>query len=228
MGIILHNEQLRFGKYKGYALSQVCQMDIPYVDWLLKNDEENVFELYDINYWTDVYENHHNILPKDGLYLLAFRDDNHISYKLEYYKAGTNIQNHYPLDGEERDWFHCLAYHYISKFSTTNDKWSDHLKEYTSHNLYSIWAVRNVAKQIEYVWAGELFDYTKENIKEFPDCCFEKDGDSVIHLNDKSCIGANGWTFLGEFYVGIYSERHHWNHNCFCQYILENKEKDIK
>lgn len=80
---------------------------------------------------------------------------------------------------------------------------NNHLKEYTSHNLYSIWAVRNAAKQIEYVWAGDLFDYTKENIKEFPYCLFEKDGEVVIHLYDKGCIGADGWTFLGEFYVGI-------------------------
>ncbi|MCR4964418.1 MAG: hypothetical protein K6A41_02050 [Bacteroidales bacterium] len=222
MGIILHNEQLGFGYYKGYTLSQVCKMDGPYVKWLIENDEENVYELYDIDYWTDVFENYHNFLPKDGLYLLAFRDDNHIDYKLEYYTAGTNIQNHYPLDGEGRDWFHCLAYHYIPEFSTFDKKWKCLKKEDFRPNLYSVYAVRNVSSQIKYVWADKLFDFTKESIEEFHGCFLEKDGEVVFHLYDEDCGIAEEWTFLGEFYVGIYSETHHGNHNRFCQYLFDN------
>ena len=47
MGIILHNEQLKFGKYKGHTLSQVCQIDSAYVNWLIENINEN--SKYEIN-----------------------------------------------------------------------------------------------------------------------------------------------------------------------------------
>lgn len=226
MGIILHNEQLKFGKYKGHTLSQVCRIDSAYVNWLIENINENVFELFDINYWTDVFECYHNILPKDGLYMLAFRDDNHISYKLEHHTAGTDIQNMYPLDGKGRDWFHCLAYHYIPKYSESNNSWKYHIK---GDNLYAVWAVRNNAKQIEYSWGGyELFDYEKEHIREFPYACnFVMDIDGIIQLYNEGSIVPDGETFLGEFYIGRYSEEHHGNHNSFHEYLINNNKKLI-
>lgn len=222
MGIIRHNEQLKFGKYKGLTLSQVCQKDSSYVNWLIENVMENVFELFDINYWTDVYEDYHNILPKDGLYLLAFRADNHISYEIEYHTAGTDIQDFYPLDGRNRNWGHCLAYYYIPEFSESDNRWKCHIR---NDNDYSLLAVRNVAKEIKYLWEVNLFDYEKTKEEEWPESyCFEKDENGRIQLFDEGCIVSDEVTFLGEFYMGGYSENHHGNHNCFHDFLQRNNE----
>lgn len=228
MKVIHHNDKLGFGKYKDYTLSQVCQIDSSYVDWLINSVMEYVFELYDINYWTDVFEGHHNILPKDGLYLLAFRDDNHIDYKLEYYTAGTNIQNHYPLDGKEYDWYHCLAYHYIPEFSKLNEKWKYQIK---GDRLYSIWALRTITNQIGYLWGGYgngLFDYKKEEIESNfygEEDGFKMDEDGIIRLYDEGYIATGDCEiFLGEFYFGRYSENYLGNHNSLYQYCFDSNK----
>jgi len=194
-------------------------MDSSYVNWLIEHASETIFELFDINYWTDVYDNRHNIIPNDGLYVLAFRDDNHISYKIEYFIAGTNIQNHYPLDGKKLDWFHCLAYRYIPKFSMA-DKWRYHV---SSDLFYSILAINDATSQVKYIWDNMLFDYSIDSIDDFPPCCyFEKNENGKYCLFDEGCID-NYWNmnFLGEFIFGRYSESHHRNHNNFYKLLFE-------
>lgn len=134
-----------------------------------------------------------------------------------------DIQNMYPLDGKGRDWFHCLAYHYIPKYSESNNSWKYHIK---GDNLYAVWAVRNNAKQIEYSWGG--FDYEKEHIREFPYACnFVMDIDGIIQLYNEGGIVPDRETFLGEFYIGRYSEEHHGNHNSFHEYLINNNKKLI-
>lgn len=163
------NDLLKFGKYYWDTLSQVCEKDPGYVTWLVKNTfGSNVYELNNVNYWVDVYKDINNIIPHDGLYVMAIVSDNHMEYDLKHFTKGTDLNDVYKLDTlTDKDLEHCVGYNAIPQYTPNNERW-----KYTiggrCNDRPCIWAIKEDGI-IYYGWAGSYFGYDSE--KEGHLCC---------------------------------------------------------
>lgn len=235
--LIHSNDVLKFGKYYRETLDQVCEKDPEYLGWLVCNvNDINVYELNNINYWVNVYEGINDIVPRDGLYVLAIRSDNHMEYDLMSLKKGTNFNEFYGLDSPYNlKWENCIAYYYVQEYASTNKRWKYDIIG-GKYSEPSIWAVREGTDEIKYYWSSVVFPCPDEYGGTVY-CEFKMNGNGKIVLVE-SFYGLisieNGKEvdldieFLGDFFIGEFYGGLHRNHNDYILLLSEEQDKREK
>lgn len=166
--IIGERDIIPFGKYKGKALLDVYSQDPSYVHWMADNVSNYKIEL---NYhWIEILKED-EVAPRNGIYIIACRYDNHLGYEIYKLKKGDCFGGLYKNENAHSDGYYpidCLAYYKIQEYSPDNKQWS-HI---TTHNLcVSVFAIQQ-GNNIEYAlsydgWGVERsFEELKEDILE--------------------------------------------------------------
>ena len=129
--VIGERDIIPFGKYKGKALLDVYSQDPSYVHWMADNVSNYKIEL---NYhWIEILKED-EVAPRNGIYIIACRYDNHLGYEIYKLKKGDCFWGLYKNENAHSDGYYpidCLAYYKIQEYSPDNKQWS-HI---TTHNL---------------------------------------------------------------------------------------------
>lgn len=208
-------DTIPFGKYKGLTLESVYKQDPQYVQWMINNVSNYKIDL--IGGWQEILKED-DIAPRDGVYAIACRYDNHLGfevYKLKkgdlfwklYEKENAHLNGLYPID--------CLAYFIIPEYGSEQILWGDIMTNRQSVSVFAVQKKDDIEYALSYQgWGmGKTFEELKEGVAD------SLRNDAVREIRDYSYTDAkmdvNGITkdsIKAGLNISAYTEEMHCRH----------------
>lgn len=176
--IIKANGIIPFGKYKGQSLVDVYYGDPFYFQWMLDNVSNYQFDVGPYLGWKDILDKN-DIVPKDGIYIIACRGDMHLIFEIYDLKKGDRFCNLYEGDNiHYNGWVvvDCLAYHYIPEYNKSDIYWVDEHKdpcvdEYGHEHNFGLITIAVIQKDtLVYILPHWDIDITLSKLNELDYC----------------------------------------------------------
>lgn len=224
---IRERDIIPFGKYKGKVLLEVYAQDPDYVEWLIHNVTNYSIDLY--SGWKEILDVN-DIVPEDGIYVIACRGDMHLIFEIYNLKKGDRFWDLYEGENSHcNGWaiVDCLAYHYIPEYSINNSYWVNEMNqryvdEYGHEHNFGLITIAVINKEaLVYILPNWNINISLSKLNELDDCNPVIEGMlgglwEGAYTNTKSKDGIE-YTFAdikGFLHIPAYTEElhsKHWN-----------------